>query len=46
MEGGLVSKKDIESKIESILSEILSRKYNAEIKIKFEENTNEQRRDN
>lgn len=37
MEGGWVSKKDIECKIEVILSQILSRKYDAEIKIKFEE---------
>ena len=43
MEGGLVSKKDISSKIEDILSEILSRKYDAEIKIKFEEREDEQR---
>ena len=39
-----MSKKDIQSKIETILSQILSRKYDAEIKIKFKENENEQRR--
>ena len=40
-----MSKKDISVKIEHILSQILSRKYDAEIKIKFEERDNEQGRD-
>lgn len=41
MEGGLVSEKDIERKIETILSQILSRKYEAEIKIIFKEKDDE-----
>ena len=41
-----MSKKDITVKIETILSQILSRKYDAEIKIKFEDDEREQRRNN
>lgn len=39
-----MSKQDISSKIETILSQILSRKYDAEIKIKFEDGKDEQGR--
>ena len=36
----------MKSRIEEVLSRILSEKYDADIKITFKEQTNEQRRDN
>ena len=36
----------MKSRIEEVLSRILSEKYDAKVKIKFKEKTDEQRRDN